>query len=290
MKAELFALLSSLFIGFNTVIIKKGIERTNPITAMLILTAVSTVIFWILSLATIPLSFFRSKAVIFFLLAGILSPAMVRWLYFISLDRIGTSVSSSVLATGPAFASILALLLLKENLTLPMSLGIFCVIMGIVIFERDTRGNAKSSLRKRGDLILPIFAAILYAFAVVLRKMGLNILNSPIFGVTVGFTTSLFAYSAIFVFSKRSRLYISFKTDDLLLFAAAGISLAVAWLFLFYALSFGDVVIVAPLASLHPLVVVGLSYFFLKEIEKVTQKIVLGAIMVVLGVVLITIR
>ena len=52
----------------------------------------------------------------------------------------------------------------------------------------------------------------------------------------------------------------------------------------------GDVVIVAPLASLHPLVVVGLSYFFLKEIEKVTQKIVLGAIMVVLGVVLITIR
>jgi uncharacterized membrane protein len=215
---------------------------------------------------------------------------MVRWLYFISLDRIGTSISSSVLATGPAFASILALLFLEENLTLPMSLGIFCVIMGIVIFERDKRENAEPSVRKRGDLILPIFAAIFYAFAVVLRKMGLNILNSPIFGVTVGFTTSLIAYSAIFVFSKRSRLYISFKADDLLLFAAAGVSLAVAWLFLFYALSYGDVVIVAPLASLHPLVVVGLSYFFLKEIEKVTQKIVLGAIIVVLGVVLITIR
>ena len=284
MKAELFAVLSSLSIGFNTVIIKKGIERTNPIAAMFILTAVSTVIFWALSLTTISLSFFRSRAVLYFLFAGILSPALVRWLYFVSLDRIGTSVSSSVLATGPAFATILAVSFLNERLTLLMSLGILCIILGIVIFERDTMENDKVPLRKRGDLIFPLVAAILYAFAVVLRKKGLNILNSPIFGVTVGFTTSLIAYSTLFVFFKRTRRYLSFKRDDLLMFSAAGVSLAAAWLFLFYALSFGDVITVVPLASLHPLVVVGLSYFFLKEIEKITRKIVLGVLIVVVGV------
>jgi uncharacterized membrane protein len=288
MKAELFALLSSVSIGFNTVIIKKGIERTNPIAAMFMLTAVSTVIFWGLSLATISMSFFRSKAVLYFLFSGIFSPALVRWLYFVSLDRLGPSVSSSVLATGPAFATIFAVSFLNERLTLLMSLGIFCIILGIVIFERDTMENEKVPLRKREDLIFPLSAAVLYAFAIGLRKMGLNILNSPIFGVTVGFTTSLIAYSTIFVFSKRSRQYLSFKRNDLFMFGAAGISLAAAWLFLFYALSFGDVITVAPLASLHPLVVVGLSYFFLKEIERITPKIVLGVLIVVVGVALIT--
>ena len=56
----------------------------------------------------------------------------------------------------------------------------------------------------------------------------------------------------------------------------------------FYALSIGDAIIVTPLANLHPLVVLLLSYFFLGKIEKITRGILLGACVVVVGVLLIT--
>jgi uncharacterized membrane protein len=65
--------------------------------------------------------------------------------------------------------------------------------------------------------------------------------------------------------------------------------MALTWLTLLYALSYGNVVIVAPLANLHPLVVVALSYVFMKDTEKLTSKTIYGAVIVVIGIALITI-
>jgi drug/metabolite transporter (DMT)-like permease len=50
----------------------------------------------------------------------------------------------------------------------------------------------------------------------------------------------------------------------------------------------GDAIIVTPLANLHPLFVLALSYFFLGKIESITRGILLGACVVVAGVLLIT--
>jgi drug/metabolite transporter (DMT)-like permease len=88
--------------------------------------------------------------------------------------------------------------------------------------------------------------------------------------------------------SPKLRKSIILKRNDALYLCGAGIFLTGGWLVLFYALSIGDAVVVTPLSSLHPLVVLGLSYFFLKDVEKITKKIVLGAVLSVFGVVLIT--
>jgi drug/metabolite transporter (DMT)-like permease len=57
---------------------------------------------------------------------------------------------------------------------------------------------------------------------------------------------------------------------------------------MFYALALGDAVIVTPLANLHPLFVLVLSYFFLGKVEKITKGILVGACAVVAGILLIT--
>jgi drug/metabolite transporter (DMT)-like permease len=109
---------------------------------------IGTIIFWVISLIFIPLDFLiyclRSKAFPFFLIAGIFSPALARWLYFISLNKIGASKSSSILATGPAFSAIIAIAFLEEHLTIPISLGIVFTILGIIFFERDLRKKERS--------------------------------------------------------------------------------------------------------------------------------------------------
>ena len=97
------ALLSAFLISGTTIIMKKGIERTNPTSAMLVVTVSGTLILLVVSLPQVQLAHLKSKAFPLFVLAGIFSPALVRWLYFISLDRIGPSMSSSIISIGPAF-------------------------------------------------------------------------------------------------------------------------------------------------------------------------------------------
>lgn len=290
MLAAILALSSSFLISVTTILMKKLIVRTNPASAMIAVTVLGSAIFLLISLYTIPFSCFESEALIYFVIAGLFSPALVRWLYFISLDRIGPSVSSSIFATGPAFTAIIAIVLLNEKITLQIAIGIITIIGGIVLFERDMKkGNdAESGSRNSKDLIFPLLSALFFSFAVVTRKLGLNILDSPIFGVTVGFVTSMVAYSIVCLGSKKLRSSISIKKQDLPILGGTGIFLTAAWLSLFYALSYGDAVIVTPLASLHPLFVLVLSYFFLGKVEKITKGILVGACVVVAGVLLIT--
>lgn len=288
MLAAILALSSSFLISITTILMTKAIERTNPTSAMLGITLVGSIIFLFISFFTVPLSYLTSESLPYFVIAGIFSPALVRWLYFISLDRIGPSVSSSIFATGPAFTAIIAIVLLNEKITLQIGIGIITIIAGIVLLERDISNGAGPGRRSSKDLIFPLLSALFFSLAVVTRKMGLNILDSPIYGVTTGFVTSMVIYILVCLGSRKLRSSISIKKHDLPFFCGAGIFLCAAWLTMFYALSYGDAIIVTPLANLHPLFVLALSYFFLGKLEKITGQIVLGACVVVAGVLLIT--
>jgi drug/metabolite transporter (DMT)-like permease len=288
MLAAILALTASFLASVTTILMKKAIERTNPTSAMLAVTLIGSIVFLLISFFTIPLSHFSSKAFLYFVIAGLFSPAIVRWLYFISLDRIGPSVSSSVFATGPAFTAIIAIVLLNESITLQIGVGIITILGGIVILERDMHNGAGAVNRNSKDLVFPLLAALFFSLAVITRKMGLNVQNSPIFGVTVGFVTSMVIYILVCLCFRRLRLSISIKKQDIPFFLGAGVFLCGAWLTMFYALSHGDAIIVTPLANLHPLFVMVLSYFFLGKIEKITRGILLGACVVVAGVLLIT--
>ena len=284
------ALLSSLLISGTTIIMKKGIERTNPTSAMLVVTLVGSLILLGLSLPQVQFDHLRSKAFPLFILAGILSPALVRWLYFISLDRIGPSMSSSILSTGPAVTAIIAAIFLKEELTVSIGLGIMLIIAGIITFERDINTDGKFGVRHKQDLLFAVLAAFLVGLAIVIRKMGLNVLNEPLFGVTVGFITSLLFYAILCLIFKRMRAAISLNRQNTLYLCGAGAFLTAGWLSLFYALSHGDAIIVAPLANLHPVMVLGWSYLLFKDMEKITIKTVWGIVLVLIGVLLITLR
>ena len=288
--AIVLALFSSLLISGTTIIMKKGIERSNPTSAMLVVTLVGTLLLLVISLPHIQLDHLKSRAFPFFILAGIFSPALVRWLYFISLDRIGPSMSSSILSTGPAITAIFATVFLKEKLTIGVGLGIILIIVGIITFERDIHSNGKMTVRNKRDLIFALLASIFVGLAIVIRKMGLNILDEPLFGVTVGFITSLLFYAILCLAFRGMRSAISLNRENTLYLCGAGVFLTAGWLTLFYALSHGDAIIVAPLASLHPVMVLGWSYLFFKDMEKITFKTVVGVIVVLVGVLLISLR
>ena len=280
------ALLSSLLMSFTTILMKKGIARTSPTSAMLVVTVVGSLIFLAISLPVVKLDYLRSKAFLLFILAGIFAPGLVRWLYFISLDRLGPSISASIASISPAFTAIIAIVFLREKLTLSISLGIVLIIAGIIVLEKNINTGNGFRVQRKKDLIFPLLSAAFISLALVFRKMGLNILNVPLFGVTVGFLTSLVFYAIVLLMSKGMRHSISLNRYDVLLLCGAGVFLTTGWLTLFYALSLGDVIIVAPLANLQPAMVVGLSYLFLKDIEKITPRMISGILVIIIGVLL----
>lgn len=67
----------------------------------------------------------------------------------------------------------------------------------------------------------------------------------------------------------------------------AGLTSAWGVSFWFLAISRAPIVLVAPLAGIHPLIAIVLAHFFLQRLERVTWRIVVGAMLVVVGVVLI---
>jgi uncharacterized membrane protein len=75
-----------------------------------------------------------------------------------------------------------------------------------------------------------------------------------------------------------------------LYFLAAGLSATSAQILNFVALGGGQVSSIIPLLNTTPLFIVVFSRLFLRGVEKVTSRIIIGAILMVTGVVLITSR
>jgi uncharacterized membrane protein len=72
-------------------------------------------------------------------------------------------------------------------------------------------------------------------------------------------------------------------------FGLSGIFSVLGQLVLFHALNIGDVVIVSPLSAISPLFVIAMAAVFLKKSERVTWKLIFGAVLIVGGTVLLAI-
>jgi uncharacterized membrane protein len=72
-------------------------------------------------------------------------------------------------------------------------------------------------------------------------------------------------------------------------FGLAGIMSILGQLSIFYALMIGTVIVVSPLSTISPLFVIIMAALFLRKMEKVTIRIVMGAVLIVAATALISI-
>lgn len=90
------------------------------------------------------------------------------------------------------------------------------------------------------------------------------------------------------MYAFRSRNALELNKPSFVNYFIAGLCYGGGFLMNFIALSKGNVVVVEPLVRSNPLFAILLSYLFLKGTDVVTYKIVLGAVMVFLGVLSLT--
>jgi uncharacterized membrane protein len=67
----------------------------------------------------------------------------------------------------------------------------------------------------------------------------------------------------------------------------ASMTSSIAFLFYFFSLSQGLLVRVQPIAATNPLFALLFSYLFLKDVEKITVRIVLGSAVIFMGIIFV---
>ena len=286
----LFALFSALALGSSQILVRKNLDKSNFFYISLTVTIMGNIILWPLTFFFTDLNTINPEGLMLFIIAGLFAPGIARIFYFKGMETAGVSANSSIFATYPLFTSIIAILLLDEVLSIENWIGLLCVVTGVIVIGRYVNQNNIQTKRisKKG-LIVPVFGALALASSQIVRKESLNIINQPLLGTAIGYSTSLIVYLSVMKFLKGDKIS-NFSRQDFQMFWKPGIGIALGWLLSFFALSQGLVSIIVPILQVELLFILLFSYIFLRKLEKISIKLVSSAILIITGVILLSIN
>ncbi len=281
------AILSAATSALSVILVRRHSTQSSTFNISLIISAVGMLILWPLAFLLTDFSAVKLVSLLIFALSGILTPGLVRLLYYQGMKKLGTPVNASLYATYPLYTSLLAYVFLMEVFTPANWAGAVLVFLAALSVEWSSREVGAEGIRQRRNFLFPIVGGLALSAGSLMRKFALDLFNAPVLGVAVAYTFSLVPFLFIYAVSKSTRQGITLKRD-LRLFWAAGIGQAITWILGFYALSFEQVTIVIPLISTEPVFVAIFAYLYLRKIERISIKLAASIVLTVVGVVLIT--
>jgi len=272
------ALVSALCSAGATIFIRQGLRGRGPYTGFWINLVVGTVGLWAAVLLTGGFGHPSAAGVAFFVLAGLIGTVAGRLLRFVSIDKVGASVAASLINLHPLVATGVAILLLGERVTAPILAGTVVIVLGTTLLSV---GGQRTGFRP-WQITLPLLSATCFGVVAVLRKLGLSE-TGAVLGSAINITTALVAFTG-FLLASGDRDALACRGRSLAYFVAAGVAENGAVFLNVVALSLGAVSVVAPLYGTAPIFVLFLSFFFLRGVETLSARLVLGTLLIVLGV------
>jgi uncharacterized membrane protein len=285
MPAELFALANAFFFALHNMLTRKGLRTSNPATALVTSLVINIIVLWGVSLLFVPLGSLATSGIFIFVLVGLFQPGLTRFLTYKGIEALGVALTDPIRATTPLFSALFAILLLGERMTWPIFFATLVIIIGITVLSH--RGGSRQQVRLL-YILYPLLASLLAGFSQVLRKFGLGAVPHPFLAAAVTATSSLGVSLLTVWASGRRKEILIFNKECLRFYLAAGIAVSLGMVSIYYALDRGQVTVVIPISSTGPLFALTLSALFLRDVERVTVKIVTGASLIIAGVLLIT--
>lgn len=304
-EASALAFLGAVFIASQAVTINHGIDRarstaaSSPAFAAALATiVVSVVIFWsLLLIQGIPEGAFSLYNAGPFLFAGLLNPAVFRLLYFRGIEEVGAPVAAAFMAMNPLVATVAAVPMLGEEVTLATGLGVLFIVGGGIVIQTiqnaDGEGSELDLVARRlaetspRDLVYPLGSMVFIGISYVIIKFGLNRFSDPISATAIAQTAALVVFVVILVGSSDVRRRTRAVNHAALgVFAIAGVFTALAQLANFFALEIGTAVTVIPLFNTFPLLVLVLTYVIAREVPR-SAVLLAGVVSIVVGSILI---
>ncbi len=285
MTIDLYALLALLSAFFNssaTILIRQGLQDSNPHTGYWINLVVGLAGLWLAVFFLTPGDVLAIRALPYFIAAGLIGTVGGRFTRFLAIDKVGASIAAPIINLNPFISTVLAIALLGERVTLPIIAGTVVIVAGTILLSLS---GEQVGFRLR-HLIYPFTAAACFGTVAIIRKLGLSE-TGPIFGAAVNMTTALIVFTR-YLWASGNRQVMRCHGPSLWYFIGAGIGENTGVCLLIVVLSLGQVSVVVPLSGTAPLFVLPMTWLFLRHVEKLTWRIIMGSILIVVGVAVLT--
>jgi len=275
------ACLAAFCFGAGLVTARFGLRRVDVRTGAAMSVPTAAIFFIVVSLVWLDTSGFDARAALVFALVGLFFPAAVTLIVFVSTDRIGPSLTSSIGGTTPLFAIFAAFLILGESIPGRAVLAALGIVIGLGLMSWRRKALDASALGWL--LLIPFASAAIRGVAQVLAKGGLALWPSPLAASVIGYCVS--ATVLVLADRLRSDRPVQRPTGATRgIFVVTGLLNGVGLMLMYAALQRGPVALVVPIVAAHPLVTLGLSATLLRE-EVFNARVATGAVLTLMAVV-----
>ena len=283
MYVELLSLLTAIGFGFSAILTRWGMRDSNPMTGAMVGSLVQVIALSAI-IAVDPPTEMNLMGVACFAASGLLASALGRLLNYTSIQRLGVSMSSTIIGSSPLFSTLFAAIFLAEDVTFSIFLGTVLIVTGVAI--TSLRNGDVGELLSTA-ILTPVLSAAAYGASSVFRKLGVSLIPHAPFGAMIGAATSLASFSIFLVATGQLGLF-KLTRGSSKFFVVSGLVVTVAWLSMYSAFSLGKVSVVSALIGTSPLFTLVLSTLLLRDTERINMRIVLGCLSIVAGATVIT--
>jgi len=317
-KGEALALIALLMFSCNIILTKVASGRlalnAGFLVAVTMNVAFSALLFAIeLAWRIRPLQWDWIGALLY-ALAGAFSTYLGRWFFFESIARLGPARASIFQVSSPLFTVIIAWVALADTLT-PGALGaIVLTLMGLVIVSASPAQLLRLAVRGaspprggtaahgaikggrwqalvRSGLLIGMTSSAAYAIGNVLRGAGSRRWDEPVLGALIGAVTAIVLQLALTRGNAQTlRLLRGADRTGIAMFAVSGAITITAQMCVITAMGYVAIAVVALVTLCTPMLVVPVSYFFLKNQERITGRTIVGGVIVLAGIAALVLR
>jgi DME family drug/metabolite transporter len=281
----LWAAVSGIGFGLFQSVNVRAVRRLDDVyvsTFLQLLIAAALLLGACIAVGDLPLLANASAwALISFGLAGLVHFFLGWTLLNVSQDRIGAARTSPLLTTVPLFGLAIAAVTLGQTPGAAALAGIAVMVAGALVI---TDPRAEAGLRWQ-DSLPGVATAFLWALSPVFTVEGLEELDSPLLGVTIGLVFSAVAYALVLAATPGERRSArDLPREGVALKLVSGVLVALAIWGRWEALDLADVGVVLALNLLAvPTVLLLAPVIAGRHLEHVDARIWLGAGLVVAG-------
>ncbi len=278
------AILSAVFAGLTSILVKCGIKKTDSDLATALRTVIVLLFSWIMVFAAgsqKTIFEIEAKSLIFLILSGLATGAS--WIcYFKALSMGEINKVVSIDKSSTVLTVLLAIICFGETSNLIIKL-IAAAILAIGIFMMVEKKQSGQKTEGKAWMLYAVLSAIFAALTTILAKVGISGVESNLGTAIRTGVVLLLSWAIVFARKKHTALKNTDK-KELLFIAFSGLATGASWLCYYYAIQHGEVSVVAPIDKLSILVTVIFSYVVFKE--KLSKKALFGLILMVVGTLL----
>jgi drug/metabolite transporter (DMT)-like permease len=187
---------------------------------------------------------------------------------------------------------LLSTVFLAEIIDFQIGIGTSLIFLGLVLVSASTPEAVKIDFKNYKEHRVGYFYGLLSGFffgvSYICTRVSVVVIGSPVITSLIGYLSSILFIMVVLLFSQKREKFKLRRLSKIYLFGA-GIMRVFGAYSRTIAYSMAPVVLVTPMVSVGPLVTVFISYLLIQKIELVNQKVVLGAVFVVVGTILISI-